>query len=146
MTWGYDTERPGKGLSDQPQLWHRDVPLELKNIGVEHAFTYFMLVNLDCRMDGRENMFVYGSSSSVPYQRPFCMSTQASPPCLVEKCFGANHHMFTPLVVANFHFCAKWSIFGIFHTHPLAGRGDLAPFPHPFCTLLYTLCAPPFMR
>ena len=27
----------------------------------------FMPVNLDCPMDGRENMFVYGSGSGVPY-------------------------------------------------------------------------------
>ena len=47
--------------SDQPQLWHRDLPLELQTVGVEHAFSCFMPVNLDCPMDGRANMFVYGS-------------------------------------------------------------------------------------
>ena len=31
------------------------------------CFPCFMPVNLDCPMDGRENMFLYGSSSGVPY-------------------------------------------------------------------------------
>ena len=53
--------------SDEPQLWHRDLPLEVQNVGVEHAFSCFMPVNLDCPMDGRENMFVYGFGSGVPY-------------------------------------------------------------------------------
>ena len=56
-----------RATSDQPQLWHRDLPLELQTVGVEHAFSCFMPVNLDCPMAGRENMFVYGSGSSVPY-------------------------------------------------------------------------------
>ena len=56
-----------RATSDQPQLWHRDLPLELQTVGVEHAFSCFMPVNLDCPMDGRENMFVYGSGSGVPY-------------------------------------------------------------------------------
>ena len=56
-----------RATSDQPQLWHRDPPLELQTIGVEHAFSCFIPVNLDCPMDGRENMFVYGSGSGVPY-------------------------------------------------------------------------------
>ena len=34
---------------------------------MEHPFSYFMLVNLDCPMEGRENMFVYISGSGVPY-------------------------------------------------------------------------------
>ena len=34
---------------------------------VEHALSYLMLVNLDCPMDGRENMSVYGSGCGVPY-------------------------------------------------------------------------------
>ena len=56
-----------RATSDQPQLWNRDLPLELQTVGVEHAFSGFMLVNLDCPMDGCENMFVYGSGSGVPY-------------------------------------------------------------------------------
>ena len=56
-----------RATSDQPQLWHRDLPLELQTVGVEHAFFCFMPVNLDCPMNGRENMFVYGSGSGVPY-------------------------------------------------------------------------------
>ena len=56
-----------RATSDQPQLWHRDLPLELPIVGVEHAFSCFMPVNLDCPMDGRENMFVYGSGSGDPY-------------------------------------------------------------------------------
>ena len=56
-----------RATSDQPQLWHRHVPLRLHNAGVEHAFVCFMLVNLDCPMDGRENMFVYGCGYGVPY-------------------------------------------------------------------------------
>ena len=53
--------------SDQPQLWHRDLPLEVQNVGVERAFSCFMPMNPDCPMDGGENMFVYGSGSGVPY-------------------------------------------------------------------------------
>ena len=53
--------------SDQPQLWHRDLLLELQNVGVEHAFSCFMPVNLDCPMDSREKTFVYGFGSDVPY-------------------------------------------------------------------------------
>ena len=56
-----------RATSDQPQLWHRDLPLELQTVGVEHAFSCLMPVNLDCPMDGRENMFVYGSGFGVPY-------------------------------------------------------------------------------
>ena len=56
-----------RATSDQPQLWHRDLPLELQTVGVEHAFSCFMLVKLDCPMDGRANMFVYGFGSGVPY-------------------------------------------------------------------------------
>ena len=52
---------------DQPQLWHRHLPLELQTLWVEHAFSCFMPVNVDCPMDGRENMFLYGSGSGVPY-------------------------------------------------------------------------------
>ena len=73
---GLSTKYPGvflvkvgyvRATLDQPQLWHRDVPLELPTVGVEHAFSCFMAVNLDYPMDGRENMFVYSSSSGVPY-------------------------------------------------------------------------------
>ena len=56
-----------RGTPDQPQLWHRDLPLVLQTVGMEHALSCFMLVNLDCAMDGRENMFVYGCGSGVPY-------------------------------------------------------------------------------
>ena len=56
-----------RATSDQPQLWHRDLPLELQTVGVGHAFSCFMPVNLDCPMDGRENMLVYGPGSGVPY-------------------------------------------------------------------------------
>ena len=34
---------------------------------MEHAFSCFMLVNLNYPMDGRENMFVYGFGSGIPY-------------------------------------------------------------------------------
>ena len=54
-------------MLEQPQLWHRDMPVPLQTVGVEHAFSCFMLVNLDCPMDGRENMFVYASGFGVPY-------------------------------------------------------------------------------
>ena len=78
---GLSTKYPGVFLvkvgyvwatSDQPQLWHGDLPLELQTVGVEHAFSCFMPVNLDCPMDGRENfrvrfVFVYGSGSGVPH-------------------------------------------------------------------------------
>ena len=73
---GLSTKYPGlflvkvgyvRATSDQPQLWHRYLPLELQTVWVEHAFSCFMPVNLDCPMDGRENMFVYGSGSGVPY-------------------------------------------------------------------------------
>ena len=73
---GLSTKYPGlflvkvgyvRATSDQPQLWHRDLPLELQTVELEHAFSCFMPVNFDCPMDGRENMFVYGSSSRVPY-------------------------------------------------------------------------------
>ena len=56
-----------RATSDQPQLRHGDLPLELRTIGVEHAFSSFMPLNPDCPMDGRENTFVYGSGSGVPY-------------------------------------------------------------------------------
>ena len=56
-----------RAMSDQPQLWHRDMPLELQNLGVEHAFSCFMRVNLDCPTDGRENIFVYRFGFGVPY-------------------------------------------------------------------------------
>ena len=56
-----------RATSDQPQLWHWDPLLELQTIGVEHAFSCFMPVNLDFPMDGRENMFVYGFGSGVRY-------------------------------------------------------------------------------
>ena len=49
------------------QLWHRDLPLEFQNVGVEQAFSCLMPVNLDCSMEGRVNMFVYGSGSGVPF-------------------------------------------------------------------------------
>ena len=55
-----------RATSDQPQLWHPDLPLELR-VKVEHALSCFMLVNVNCHMDGRENMFVYGSGFGVPY-------------------------------------------------------------------------------
>ena len=44
-----------------------NLPPELQTVGVEHAFSCFMPVNLNCPSDGRENMFVYGSGSGVPY-------------------------------------------------------------------------------
>ena len=67
------------------------------------------------------------------------MFAQPSPPCVVEQWFGANHHMFTPILVADFHFCPKRSIFPDFpHPLHLAGRGVLARFLHPF----WTICAP----
>ena len=34
----------------------------------------------------------------------------------------------------------------IFYTPPLAGKGVLAPFPHPFCTLFAPFVHPPFLR
>ena len=52
---------------DHPHLWHRDLPLKLQSVGVEHAMSCFMPVNLDCPMDRRENIFVYGSGSGFPY-------------------------------------------------------------------------------
>ena len=73
---GFSTKYPGLFLlkvgylrptSDERQLWHLDLPLELQTVGVEHAFSCFMPVNPDSPMDGRENMFVYGSGSGVPY-------------------------------------------------------------------------------
>ena len=63
---------------DQPQVWHRDLPLELQTVGVEHAFSCFMPVNVECPMDGRENMFVYGSGCGIPYPwQGFSMSMLA---------------------------------------------------------------------
>ena len=53
--------------SHKPQLWHRDLPLELQTVGVEHAFSCFLPMKLYSPRDGRENMFVYGSGSGVPY-------------------------------------------------------------------------------
>ena len=41
--------------------------MELQTVGVEHGFFCFMPVNLDCPMDGRENMLLYGLGSAVPY-------------------------------------------------------------------------------
>ena len=48
------------------QLWHQDLQLELQNVGVEHGFSSLMPVNLDCSVEGRENMFVYRCGSGVP--------------------------------------------------------------------------------
>ena len=48
-------------------LWHLDLPLMLQNLRVEHAFSSFMRANLHCPMDGRENMFVYGTGSGVSW-------------------------------------------------------------------------------
>ena len=59
---GLSTKYPGwfllkvgyvRATSDEPQLWHRDLPLELQNVGVVHAFSCFMPISLGCRMDGR---------------------------------------------------------------------------------------------
>ena len=52
---------------DQAQLWQRDLQLDLQNVGVERAFSCFMPVNVNRPMDGRENMFVNGFGSGVPY-------------------------------------------------------------------------------
>ena len=49
-----------RATSDEQQLWHRDVPLV-------HAFSCFMPVNLDCPVDSREDMFVFGSGARVPF-------------------------------------------------------------------------------
>ena len=73
---GLSTKYPGlflvkvgyvRATSDQQQLWHWDLPLELQSVGVEHAFSCFMPGNLDCPVDSRENMFVYGPGTCVPY-------------------------------------------------------------------------------
>ena len=73
---GLSTKYPGlffvevgyvRATSDQPQLWHRDPPLKLPKVGVEHALACFMAGNVDCPMDARENMFVYGFGFGVPY-------------------------------------------------------------------------------
>ena len=83
-----------RATSDQPQLWHWDLPLELQTVGVEHAFSCFMAVNLDCPMDGRENMFVYGSSSVVPY--PW---QEVSPSMLAgDLCILSSYVIPAPLV------------------------------------------------
>ena len=72
--------------SDHPQLWHRDLPLELQTVGLEHAFSCFMLVNLDCPMNGRENMFVYDSCSGVPYPwQEVLMSMLAGDPWILSS-------------------------------------------------------------
>ena len=49
--------------------------------------------------------------------------TQATPPCVVGKLFGANHHMFTPLLVDDFHFCQKRSVLPDFLHPPLVLEG-----------------------
>ena len=56
-----------RATSDQQQLWHHDLPLELQSVGVEHMFSCFTPVNVDCPVDSRENMLVYGSGSGVPH-------------------------------------------------------------------------------
>ena len=38
----------------------------MQTVGVEHAFSCLIPMNLDCPTDGRRNMFVYGSGSGVP--------------------------------------------------------------------------------
>ena len=55
-----------RAASDQPQLWHRDLPMELQTVGVEHTFSCFTLVNPDSPMDGHENIFVYGNALAFP--------------------------------------------------------------------------------
>ena len=44
-------------------------------------------------------------------------------PLVFENWFRANHHMFTPLLVADFHFCPKWSIFPDFSQPPFLLEG-----------------------
>ena len=56
-----------RATSDRPQLWQRDVSLQLQNVGLEHAFSCFMPPHPDWPMDGRENMFLYGSITGVAY-------------------------------------------------------------------------------
>ena len=65
---------------------------------------------------------------------------------MVEKWFGANHHIFTPLLVADFHFCPKRYVFPDFPRPPplLLEGGVLAPFLHPLCTLCAPFVHPPF--
>ena len=71
------------------------------------------------------------------------MFTQATPPCVVEKWFEANHQMFTPLLGADFYFCPKWSVFPDFLDPHLLLEGG---FWHPFCTFfapfVRPLCTP----
>ena len=71
------------------------------------------------------------------------MSIQASPPCVAQKWFGVNHHMFTRLMVADLHRCPKWCIFLDFLHTPLLRKGG---FYHPFCTLfapfVHCFCGP----
>ena len=55
-----------RATSDQPQLWHPELPLELQTVGVEQAISCFKPVKLDCPINGRENMFVYSSGSDAP--------------------------------------------------------------------------------
>ena len=88
-----------------------------------------------------QEMELHGSNScGNSHQR--CLDKD----CLFEKWFGANRHMFTPLLVADVHFCPKRSVFADFlhPPAPLARRGVLAPFPHPFCTLCAPFVHPPF--
>ena len=56
-----------RAASNQTRLWHRDLPLDLRSVGVEHAFSCFMPVSPDPPMDCLENMFVYGYGSGVTY-------------------------------------------------------------------------------
>ena len=90
---------------------------------------------------------VEGVRKNPPFRRPCCMFTQSSPRCVVQKWFGANHHMFTPLLVADFHFCQKRSVFPDFPAPPSCWKGGcstlFAPFVRPLCTPLSTL-EPPF--
>ena len=42
---------------------------------------------------------------------------------MIGKWFAANHHMFMPLLVADFHFCPKRSVFPDFLHPPLLLEG-----------------------
>ena len=56
-----------RATSDQPQLCHQGLRLELHSVGVEHALCCFMPKNQHCSMGGGEKMIAYGSGSGVPY-------------------------------------------------------------------------------
>ena len=79
--------------SDEPQLWHSDLWLELPLVWVVSCS---LLVNPDCPMDGRENMFVCASGSSFPYPCQECSVSMLAGDLWILSSYVIHHGGATP--------------------------------------------------